>query len=199
MKTKLYIILFNILFLSNIASTQEWWNNFAIQVGTTAAKPDTRYEYLYEQYPDGVVEHSKKDFVTYDNEYFVNLLFKQKIYKRLFAQVGLGYAQYFNDFKTPLGSYEYFDIHEDVFYYRKKLNYQFIQPNIQLNYLINLKNNFHITVGALLVYNYTFNKKVYYYKKYYFEKNKIERYRYEIYPTVSIGYSHFNLELGYRI
>ncbi|MBP7272911.1 MAG: hypothetical protein KA974_03670 [Saprospiraceae bacterium] len=47
----IYFILFNILFLSNIASAQKWWNNFAIQVGTTAAKPDTRLEYLYDHYP----------------------------------------------------------------------------------------------------------------------------------------------------
>ncbi len=87
-----------------------------------------------------------------------------------------------------------------MLHYKGYLAYDFLQPSFQIFYKVSFNKKLNLAIGEAYVHNVVMRKKICYQKEQVvFSKNLFERYNAEIYPAVSIGYSHFNLELGYRI
>lgn len=75
-------------------------------------EPDTRYDFLYAQYPILIIEgvQTKLKDVTYDDEYFLGISYNYQLVNRLNLGIGVGYAQLQQDFSLPADGNSYFNL-----------------------------------------------------------------------------------------
>lgn len=184
-KIILYLLLFP--FLTN---GQSFLEKMTLKVGIAKSEVDTR-----------VSPKQFREVHTLDDEYLINISFKQPILKNIYVEAGLGYVLSVNDYNVYVNNnyfasgIPYADLHTVGNYYKHQL-----QPNLAIIYPFLKRKNFTYSAGILWNYNLYINKSIrnshdgFTFSKWLFEPSLME-----LYPTANMNYKRFSLELGYRI
>ncbi len=173
----------------------------AIVIGTALSKPDTRTEFLLENWPNRVVERIKNDDPSLDNEFFVAFSYDDSIKQSFSMSYSLGLAFNHNDFSLPINNRSYFEDLTKPLY----VNDWYINANLFLNfepkYKVNKLKKVELLIGLSNVISLS------YYKLFYnsfnmtneFDKFQLNLHSYELFPSIESRFRKVSIIVDYRL
>ncbi len=195
MKIPVYFLILILEFIANISVAGQN-NTLKVYTAYSIGKVDKRIDFLRENYTSTVVQTAINNLKnnTPDDEHAIGVSYVRKLNKRLGLGIDIGYAQLVQDFLLPANGQSYFDAHGEIFFWRDKSWYHFIQIGPQVQYLFTTgKFNFGVNLQA--IGNVSFRKHI---KAFNLTRNKTEYFSTEVYPGLTFGYWRLHANIGYR-
>jgi hypothetical protein len=191
------------MMLSSKAYLQPSKHNLTFYLGYGIGSPDTRYDFLYDQYPILIIEgvQSNQKDATFDDEFFLGISYNYQIAKRLNLGLGIGYAQLKQDFFLPANGNSYFGAIIEPFFWRDYSRYHMVQisPEIKIN-LIKYKS-LSLGINTRLISNISFRKEINYNDgtSNDIAVNKTEFFATELFPGIFSSFKRFRFDISYRV
>lgn len=159
--------------------------------------PDTRYDFLYEQFPTGPVQTVINNIgeTTFDDEYNVGLAYRHWVNRRVDISVQMGYTLLVQDFLLP-ASHKYFRREYYDFFWRDVSEYHIFQVSPQLGLSLLNAGQFRGGVNLLSVFNFSFKKQL---KNRKTARNHLEYFATELYPGLFVSFGRIRLDAGARV
>jgi hypothetical protein len=194
----IYVISILLLLLSytNVYS-QKSNHTLSISMCYGMAKPDTRYDFLYLQYPVGVVDGVQINLrnTTLDDEYSIGLRYSNHLTRRINFGFTLGYNLLVQDFSIPADGNGYFRQTIQPFFWRDLSRYHMAQISPFVDVFL-VKRNWNFGMNAQFTANTSFKKHI---NSFDLNRWNIEYFASEVYPGVFSEYKKMRIDLSFRL
>lgn len=159
--------------------------------------PDTRYDFLYDQFPTGPVQTviNKMGETTFDDEYNVGLVYRHWINRRIGIGAQVGYTLLIQDFLLPV-SHRFFRYDKYEFLWREFSAYHIFQVSPQVDLSLLNAGQFRGGVNLLSVVNISFKKHI---ELNNLIRNHVEYFATELYPGLFVSFGRIRLDAGARV
>lgn len=172
-------------------------SNINFYTGFALGTPDTRYDFLYDQYPLGPVQTviNKLGETSLDNEYNVGLAYRHWVNRRVDISVQMGYTLLVQDFILPV-HHRFFKFDKYVFLWRDVSEYHMLQVSPQVDFSLLNAGQFSGGINLLFVANISFRKHI---NNYNLTRNHLEYFAAELYPGLFVSFGRVRLDAGARV
>ncbi len=183
--------------LCSILIGQNSKHSLSLYTGYADGKPDTRYEFLIDQFNSetALMVMRKIEYTTNDDEYAFGFTYRYKPINRLNIGMNLGYAQLVQDFLLPADGNGYFGAKMDPFFWRDVSYYHIIQISPEISLDVLKYKFFSFGINARILSNISFRKEI---NNFRLSANKTEYFATEFYPGIYVGIGRVRFDVHYR-